>query len=222
MKPLEEAARRARRSPRPGNQPSRTAKIWIRIRPSQKLGMLAPASRAPLKTWSIALPRHTADDDAAGTPISAAIAIENSVEEEGRLGALGERLVTGRCRKIDWPRLPRSELLRARARTARAAACRARRRRAAARCRSAVAWSPSITAAGSPGARRVMKNTIVATSNITTMHAGEPGEVMRIMTSASVQASGAITPPPDDAVGIWAATSVSLDVPEERATASAS
>ena len=33
---------------------------------------------------------------------------------------------------------------------------------------AAVAWSPSITAAGSPGARRVMKKTSVATSSITT------------------------------------------------------
>ena len=33
---------------------------------------------------------------------------------------------------------------------------------------AAVACSPSITAAGSPGARRVMKNTSVATSSSTT------------------------------------------------------
>jgi hypothetical protein len=33
---------------------------------------------------------------------------------------------------------------------------------------AAIACSPSITAAGSPGARRVMKNTSVATRSITT------------------------------------------------------
>src|SRR5439155_1102614 len=45
----------------------------MRMRPNQKLGMLAPSIAKPEKIWSIVLPRHTAAMIPQGTPISVSV-----------------------------------------------------------------------------------------------------------------------------------------------------
>jgi hypothetical protein len=52
------------------------------------------------------LPRHTAATIPQGTPISVAMTIEKSVRKKVGSARSSNACVTGRCRKIDWPRLP--------------------------------------------------------------------------------------------------------------------
>ena len=68
--------------------------------------MLAPSIAKPENTWSTARPRQTAEAMPQGTPISAAMAIEKSVRKSVGSARSRSACVTGRCRKIDWPRLP--------------------------------------------------------------------------------------------------------------------
>ena len=58
--------------------------------------------------WSNNEPRRYADRMPIGMAITLAIRIEKRVRKEGRLGPLGERVRTGRLRKIESPRSPRS------------------------------------------------------------------------------------------------------------------
>ena len=81
--------------------------------------------------------------------------------------------VTGRCRKIDWPRLPLRELAQPQPELHRQRLVEAVDRRARRAMSSAVAWSPSSTAAGRPARARVRKNTSVATSEHHDQHAAE-------------------------------------------------
>ena len=70
--------------------------------------MLAPSIAKPENTWSTGLPRHTAATMPQGTPITVAMTIENSVRKNVGSARSASACVTGRCRKIDWPRLPRA------------------------------------------------------------------------------------------------------------------
>jgi hypothetical protein len=70
--------------------------------------MLAPSIANPENSWSIARPRQTAETMPQGTPISVAIAIEKRVRNSVGSARSHSACVTGRCRKIDWPRLPRA------------------------------------------------------------------------------------------------------------------
>jgi hypothetical protein len=74
--------------------------------PSQKLGMLAPSIATPVKNWSTMRPRNTADTMPQGSPINAAIATAISASSVVGSARSISACVTGRCRKIDWPRLP--------------------------------------------------------------------------------------------------------------------
>ena len=70
--------------------------------------MLAPSIANPENAWSTALLRQTAAAMPQGTPISIAMIIENSVRKNVGSARSSSACVTGRCRKIDWPRLPRA------------------------------------------------------------------------------------------------------------------
>lgn len=74
--------------------------------PSQKLGMLAPSIAMPVKSWSTTRPRNTAETMPQGTPISAAMATAISASSVVGSARSHSACVTGRCRKIEVPRLP--------------------------------------------------------------------------------------------------------------------
>jgi hypothetical protein len=52
------------------------------------------------------LPRQTAAMMPQGTPISVAMTIEKRVRKKVGSARSSNACVTGRCKKIDWPRLP--------------------------------------------------------------------------------------------------------------------
>ena len=68
--------------------------------------MLAPSIANPEKAWSTQLLRQTAATMPQGTPISTARDIANSVRKNVGSARSRSACVTGRCRKIDCPRLP--------------------------------------------------------------------------------------------------------------------
>jgi hypothetical protein len=74
--------------------------------PSQKLGMLAPSIAMPVNSWSTTRPRNTADTMPHGTPMSAAMATAISASSVVGSERSHSACVTGRCRKIEVPRLP--------------------------------------------------------------------------------------------------------------------
>ena len=152
MQALGQRRARRRHSPRPETSrasPRRSGSGSGRARSSARW---RPASRRRVNDLVDRAAAADRRDDAAGMPISAAIATANSDEQRGRLGALHQRL---RHRPLQEDRLAEvalQQLAQPAARTAPAAACPGRSPSCTRAMSSAVAWSPSSTATGSPDA----------------------------------------------------------------------